>query len=160
MTVREQQIADALATRERQVERAVAVEEVVRAWNAGEMPGHHGYAVCVKEHTLGGDRVRYGTDDYEADLARYDRARESWWEDVQEIGREHGFERVYSAGRSSGYAVPHPQPNTDDMYDEDVEAWLRESFAPFVLDVRALMREHVERWNTGEWDEWDADEEW
>lgn len=155
MTVRERQIADALATRERQVERALAIDAVLADWNDGSMPGHHGYAVCVKERTLGGDRVRYGTDDYEADLARYDRVREQWWEDVQEIGREHGFTDVYSAGRSSGYAVPHPQPRTDDMYDEDVEAWLRDSFAPFVLDVRALLARYVEDWNAGEWDDFD-----
>lgn len=152
MSVRDRQVAEALATRERQVERALEIEDLVRDWHDRVMPGHHGYAVEVKERTLGGDRVRYGTDSYEADLARYDQAREQWWEDVQEIGHEHGFARVHSAGRSSGYAVPHPQPDTD-WYDEDEEAWLRETFAPFVLDVRALKRDYLERWNAGEWDD-------
>jgi hypothetical protein len=149
---REQQVSRALATRERQVERALRIEAVLVDWNDGSMPAHHGYAVCVKDRTLGGSRVSYDDED---SIRRYDHVRDQWWEDASEIAREHGFTALYSEGRSGGYAKPEPQPHVDDLYDEDVEAWLRESFAPLVIDLRDLMREYRERWERGDFDDFD-----
>lgn len=150
MTVREQQVAEALGTRERQVERALRIEQLVIDWHDRVMPGHHGYSVCVKEHTLGGDRVCVN-DDGES-VRRYDHVRDQWWEDASELARQHGFEKLYSAGRSGGYAVPHPQPDTD-WYDHEEEAWLRETFAPLALDLLDLLADYVKRWNAGDFDD-------
>lgn len=41
-----------------------------------------------------------------------------WSEDVQEIGKECGFEKVYSEGRSSGWAAPYPYIHEED-FEED-----------------------------------------
>jgi hypothetical protein len=101
-------------------------------------PTHHGYAVNVKSHG------RYDYSDALSDTeaqAVWDREAESFWHDAELVAQEHGFRDVYSEGRMGGWCVPQPQPPTEDMWPEDVEAWERDTFRPFERDILALLAE-------------------
>lgn len=142
---RERQIADALKTRERQVEREERIEQI-----ADEQPIHHGYAVEVKQRRYfcecdvneiwSGGACECGFED----------ARRIFWEDCEELAKQHGFEGVHAAGRMGGYVVPYPEPRTDDMWEHEVEEWMRETFAPFAIDVLANLADATEAWARGE----------
>lgn len=57
-----------------------------------------------------------------------------WNEDVQEIAKEHGFEKVHSEGRSGGWAVPYPTMGEED-FEDDPE--LVKRFLAFQTAVKA-----------------------
>lgn len=103
-------------------------------------PTHHGYAVNVKDH----ERYTYEqgsmTDDEVERL--YDAHVSMFWNEAGEIAREHGFTDLYSEGRMGGYALPVPQPlYIANMWDHEVEAWMRDQFRPFERDILGLMTE-------------------
>jgi hypothetical protein len=107
-------------------------------------PTHHGYAVNVKSH---------GRYDY-SDALTWEEAEAVWsweaerfWDEAEEIAREHGFRGVYSEGRSGGWCVPQPQPSPDSIghgieYVPGSEwtAWLKR-FRAFEADILALLAE-------------------
>jgi hypothetical protein len=100
-------------------------------------PTHHGFAVNVKDYShYDLNRGPLSDDDVQT---IYERTQEDFWTLVQDVGHEHGFREVYSDGRSSGYAVPQPQPMTDDMWEHELAAWVEDKFRPFERDVLALM---------------------
>jgi hypothetical protein len=103
-----------------------------------EQPTHHGYAVNVKDRTLYGD-VDTGplTDDQVQ--AIYDNHAEDFWHLAGEVAREYGFRDIYSEGRMGGWAVPVPQPATDDMWPAELEAWVRDRFRPLERDLLELV---------------------
>jgi hypothetical protein len=101
-------------------------------------PTHHGYAVNVKSH---------GRYDY-SDALTWEEAEAVWsweaerfWDEAEEIAREHGFRGVYSEGRMGGWCQPHPQPHTGDMWPEEIARWERDVFRPFERDILALLAE-------------------
>jgi hypothetical protein len=100
-------------------------------------PTHHGYAVDVKDHELYAGRIDTGPLSDDEVMAIYELYQWGFWEKVARIGRRYGFQDVYGEGRSSGWAVPQPQPE----FDTIVEAtyWMRDVFRPFESDVLALM---------------------
>ena len=143
MSARSEQVAEALATRERQVTDERAIEELLE-----DQPTHHGYGLNVKQRTgpwcecWDDDEVPYG-----ACWCGLEDARERFWRDADELAREHGFKGVHSAGRMGGWLVIDPQPRTDDMWPDDVEEWERETFGPFALAIRGLYEHACERWS-------------
>ena len=88
--------------------------------------------------------------------AAWERCCEAFWDDAREIAREHGYDNVFSEGRSGGWLVPFHQatarrthhwpgqggnldypryPDPDSLTD-------RVAFAAFKADIEALMQ-HV-----------------
>jgi hypothetical protein len=101
-------------------------------------PTHHGYAVNVKSHG------RYDYSDALGDMeaqAVWDEVAERFWDDAELVAQEHGFRGVYSEGRMGGWCVPQPQPHADDMWEHELEAWVRDRFRPFERDILALLAE-------------------
>ncbi len=50
----------------------------------------------------------------------WDWTQEDWWEQAKELAKEHGFENVYSEGRSGGYLYPVYQGGREvDLNDPD-----------------------------------------
>ena len=106
---------------------------------SSEQPTHHGYAVNVKDRMLYADVPnRDALSDDDAQLI-WEQHAEMFWADAQEVAHEHGFRDVFSEGRMGGWAVPSPQPATDDMWPEQVDAWVAERFRPFERDLLALL---------------------
>lgn len=101
-------------------------------------PTHHGFAVNVKDYSTYFDvnRGALSEDDVEA---IYNDVLEAFWDLAQDIAREHGFRGVYSEGRMGGWAQPYPQPCTDDMYESEIAAWVRNRFRPFERALLALV---------------------
>jgi hypothetical protein len=104
---------------------------------------HHGYAVNVKDHhayahePATADAIELlGEDETQA---IYEQHQEVFWEDAAAIARDHGFDTVYSEGRSGGWLVPDPQP--DDLDLAEVWEWERETFLPFKRAIEALQEE-------------------
>lgn len=101
-------------------------------------PTHHGYAVEVKDHELYTYEQGSLTDEEVERL--YAVHVNAFWLETDELAREYGFSGgVYSEGRSGGYAMPIPQP--DDLWDHEIEAWMRDRFRPFERDILGLMTE-------------------
>lgn len=128
-TPRARQVRHVLDTRKRQIERVERIEDLLE-----RQPTHHGYALDVKDH-----RRRYDEDEQ-----AYEISRDRFWEDACQIARAHGFEGVWGEGRQAGWCVPHPQPNTSDMWEHEVEEWERETFGPLALAILDLMRDAQE----------------
>jgi hypothetical protein len=105
-------------------------------------PTHHGYAVNVKDHVLYSEELQ-ALPENECE-ALYQAHVEAFWLDAQSIGEQYGFAHVYSEGRMGGYAVPDPQPDTDNLWPEQVDAWVRDTFEPFARDIEALVVERRE----------------
>lgn len=148
VTARARQIREALKTRERQVERAVRVDELLADGHI--LRTHHGYGLNVKDHDSRSLLWKTETRIGEADLpstanghgragAVYEMWRETFWRDAGELAGEHGFRGVHSAGRQSGYCLVDPQPATDDMYEEDLDEFLRTRLGPWACDVQDLI---------------------
>lgn len=103
-------------------------------------PTHHGYAVNVKDHEWYTYKQGLMTDEQMERL--YDAHVSAFWSETKQIAYEYGFSGgVYAEGRMGGYALPVPQPSTDDMWDHEVEAWMRDRFRPFERDILGLMTE-------------------
>lgn len=49
----------------------------------------------------------------------YDLARTSFWDMLQDVGQEHGYAKVWSAGRMDGYAMPDGRPLWAEVLDRD-----------------------------------------
>lgn len=141
MSVRAAQVAHALATRERQIAKALEVEGLLE-----QQPTHHGYALNVKVHDA------YCECDVEERYrgipcdCGYDEALRAFWRDATEIAQSYGFKNAYSAGRQGGWLVPEPQPRTDDMWPEQVEEWERGTFAPFMQEIAHALDVHRRAW--------------
>ncbi len=99
-------------------------------------PTHHGYAVNVKDDELYSDHEPLS--DAEAQRI-YDGVVETFWDQAELVAQDHGFQGVYSEGAGGGWAGPYPQPATDDMWEHELAAWVRDRFRPFELDILALM---------------------
>jgi hypothetical protein len=107
--------------------------------DASKQPTHHGYAVNVKDDSLYRDVDRGSLSESEVQ-AIYDDRAEDFWELIQDVARYHGFAGAYSAGRSSGWCQPHPQPSIDSVGPEsELSAWVESKFRPFERDCLALM---------------------
>lgn len=132
-TVREAQVEYALGTRERQAQRTERMLNLLE-----DQPNHHGYAVVVKVHGLWCECEPEQVTHYEC-ACGYHQARALFWEDASEVAKKHGFHGVWQDGRSGGYAVPHPQPKTDDMYEHEVEEWARDTFGPFAVELLEVL---------------------
>jgi hypothetical protein len=106
-----------------------------------DQPTHHGYAVDVKDRKLyWPDPLSQYENVTQTEIdALYEQRQADFWEQAAEIAREHGFRDVYSEGRMGGYAVPQPQPATDDLYPYELDAWVSERFRPFERDILALL---------------------
>lgn len=142
MNVRERQVADALAARERQVAVAQRIERLLE-----DRPTHHGYAVDVKNHR----QFCACEEPWESGCAcGFERAREMFWDGCEHLACEHGFEGVHGAGRMGGYVVPYPQPRTDDMWPDEVDEWERDTFGPFMVDVLDALADAQAAWERGE----------
>jgi hypothetical protein len=59
-----------------------------------------------------------------------------WEDEIQTIGKECGFNKVWSEGRSGGWAVPYPYISEEDLrLDKD----LRKRFFKFQKEVRSIV---------------------
>ncbi len=103
-------------------------------------PTHHGYAVNVKDDKR--YRVDYGTLTDDQVDAIWQGACEGFWMSAQKIGKEYGFRRVYGEGRSGGWCVPYPQPDAENMWEDELEAWVLDRFRPFERDVLSEMEHY------------------
>lgn len=148
MSARERQIAEALATRERQVERHADIERLLE-----QQPTHHGWGVSVKDHQLWRD-----DDDDRAAERAYNRAKDEFWKAAERLAREHGFIDVYAAGRSGGWCVIHPQPDVENMWEATMYEWTWTKFAPWALAIRELLRDVRAAYERGEFNDlWRAE---
>jgi hypothetical protein len=98
---------------------------------------HHGYAVNVNDYGYPPNDPGPLTDDDVQVI--WEAAAEGFWADAQGIARAYGFEGVYAEGRSAGWAKPHPQPATDDMWAHAVDEWVAETFRPFECAILECM---------------------
>ena len=69
-----------------------------------------GPALCVKVYEL--PEVDGSTEAQQ--MRAYEAAQELWWNTAHDIACEHGYKRVYSAGRSAGWLYTDPLPPEDD----------------------------------------------
>lgn len=111
---------------------------------------HHGYAVNVKDRTNHSWRVHQwaeerGLADTELEII-YDGERDSFWDEAREIAIDHGFTDISGAGRMGGWLVPEPQPDTENMWEHEVESWERDKFEPFKVAIERLLAYYVENY--------------
>ena len=50
---------------------------------------------------------------------------------IEEVAHVHGFSGVYSEGQMGGWCQPFPQPDTENMYEGEIETWVESVFRPF-----------------------------
>ena len=106
-----------------------------------ELKTHHGWGLCVKDRSkydiLWRDEERFAPlTEQEVEWA-YEDCQQQFWEDANELAREHGYKAVYSEGRSGGWLVIDPQPRMDDMWEHEQEEWIAE-FAKFIEAAKSL----------------------
>ena len=90
-------------------------------------------------------RGRYPTCPDGADKKLWDRAweiaeetiREFWWEDAEEIARDHGYAGVFSEGRSDGWCVPYTSWSGQVCYPD-----LKGVYPGPAIDLGELARYH------------------
>lgn len=87
-----------------------------------------GPALCVKVYPL--PEVDGSTEAQQ--MRAYEAAQALWWGRALRIAREHGYKRVYSAGRSAGWLYTDPLPPEDD-------AGNREYPPEFIAAIEALL---------------------
>lgn len=87
-----------------------------------------GPALCVKVYNL--PDVDGSTEAQQ--MIAYEMAQEYWWYTAKDIAREHGYNTVYSAGRSAGWLYTDPLPPEDD-------AGNREYPPEFIAAIEALL---------------------
>lgn len=136
MSARSEQVAEARATRARQVADECKIDELLE-----RQPTHHGYAIDVKYHGMNWCEC------YHPCVCGYEHIRQSFWRDAEHLAGEHGFKDVWAEGRSGGWLVVDPQPDTDNMYEHELEEWLHERFGPFALEIGRLFAHVCERWD-------------
>lgn len=100
-----------------------------------DQPTRHGYAIDVRDYGTYPDFAPLSEDEV---MVLYDDAVTVFWEQADTVAREHGFDTIYSAGRSEGWCVPYPQP-PDDFTELELEGWMRDHFRPFERDIDTLM---------------------
>lgn len=108
-----------------------------------------GPALCVKISPL--PDVDGSTEGQQ--LCAYEMAQERWWNTAHDIAREHGYKRVYSAGRMGGWLYTDPLPPEDDAGNREyppefiaaMETHLATAPALYADELRCIM-------------EWDAEQ--
>jgi hypothetical protein len=149
VSARAEQVQEAAATRERQVEQARACHDWLEANENGRT--HHGYGLCVKVRDCWctcEPEDRFDWSNFRCTCG-YELVREGFWEDAGHIASEHDFADANSAGRNSGWLVVNPQPHMDDWWEDEQHEWL-ERLAAFALDIEELLTGYREAWARGE----------